>query len=69
MENIVCLAGGSDICAIIESYKQLFNEACGSNFFHDDNLKAAILQPERGIADYEKFCKQYFPNYFSKKSG
>lgn len=68
MENVIRLAGGGDMPAIIECCKQLFNKACGEDFFREDNFKASILNPEKGIADYKDFCEQYFPNYLSKYS-
>ncbi len=62
------IAGGNDISKIVESCKQLFNQWCGFDFFHEDNLKVKILTSKEGIAGYECFCKQYFPSYLDKYS-
>ncbi len=62
------IAGGNDSGKIIESCKQLFNQWCGFDFFLKDNLKVKILAPEEGIAGYERFCNQYFPNYLDEYS-
>lgn len=62
------IVGGNDIGKIIESCKHRFNQWCGFDFFHEDNLKVKILTPEEGIAGYERFCKQYFPSYLDEYS-
>lgn len=48
---------------VIEDCKQVFNEEIGEELFSGNNLKVVFFTPDNGIEVYEKFCKEYFPNW------
>lgn len=52
--------------SVIETCKQLFNEALGQNLFGENNVKVAFCDLENKADVYEEFCGQFFPLYLGE---
>lgn len=49
--------------SVIRNCVRFFNDTLNETFFREDNLKVAFLNLKNGVAVYEGFCGQFFPQY------